>query len=74
MITHHHPDHAGLTQEIKQASHARLIILENQVPFLENLQSFYAGKGGYVPIRVDKSDLVLKSSNRAVLNRVGIWG
>jgi glyoxylase-like metal-dependent hydrolase (beta-lactamase superfamily II) len=74
MITHHHPDHAGLAQEIKQASHARLIILEKQIPFLENLKSFYAEKGGYVPIRVEKSDLVLKSLNRADLNRVGIRG
>jgi len=74
MITHHHPDHAGLTQEIKQASNARLIILEKQIPFLQDLKAFYAGKGNYEPIRVEASDLVLTGSNRAHLNRIGVRG
>jgi glyoxylase-like metal-dependent hydrolase (beta-lactamase superfamily II) len=74
MITHHHPDHAGLAQEIKRASQARLIILEKQIPFLENLSAFYAGKGLYVPIQIEAGDLVLKSSNRVDLNRIGIQG
>jgi glyoxylase-like metal-dependent hydrolase (beta-lactamase superfamily II) len=74
MITHHHPDHAGLTQEIKRASKARLIILEKQIPFLENLREFYAGKGLYVPIQIEANDLVLKSPNRTDLNRIGIQG
>jgi glyoxylase-like metal-dependent hydrolase (beta-lactamase superfamily II) len=74
VITHHHPDHAGLTQEIKQASNARLIILEKQIPFLEKLSAFYAGKGLYVPIQIEANDLVLKSPNRADLSRIGVWG
>jgi glyoxylase-like metal-dependent hydrolase (beta-lactamase superfamily II) len=74
MITHHHPDHASLAQEIKQAGKARLIILEKQIPFLEYLRDFYAGKGLYEPIRIEAGDLVLKSSNRADLNRIGIRG
>ncbi|MEJ2601407.1 MAG: MBL fold metallo-hydrolase [Anaerolineales bacterium] len=74
MITHHHPDHAGLTQEIKQASQARLIILEKQIPFLENLKAFYGGKGIYEPIRIETDDLILKSSNRDDLNRIGVQG
>ena len=74
MITHHHPDHAGLTQEIKQASNARLVIHEKQIPFLENLKAFYAGKGTYEPIRVEASDLILKSPNRAALGQIGVQG
>ena len=74
MITHHHPDHAGLTQEIKRASNARLIILEKQIPFLENLKAFYAGKDIYEPIQIEANDLVLQSSNRAALNQIGILG
>ncbi len=74
MITHHHPDHAGLAQEIKQASGARLVILDKQVPFLENLKSFYEGKGGYEPIRVEKNDLVLGTDNRKALKSIGIQG
>jgi ribonuclease/clavin/mitogillin len=74
MITHHHPDHAGLTQEVKQACGARLIILERQIPFLDNLKAFYAGKGIYTPIRVEPDDLILQDSNRETLNRIGIQG
>jgi endoribonuclease LACTB2 len=74
MITHHHPDHAGLTQEIKQACGARLIIHEKQIPFLQDLKSFYAGKGIYVPIQVDAQDLVLQDSNREALNAIGVQG
>jgi ribonuclease/clavin/mitogillin len=74
MITHHHPDHAGLTQEIKQACQARLIILEKQIPFLENLKAFYGEVGIYEPIRVEESDLVLKSSNRDALRQIGVQG
>lgn len=74
MITHHHPDHAGLAQEIKQACGARLIILEKQIPFLEQLHAFYAEKGGYLPVRVEADDLVLKTANRAALSRIGVQG
>jgi len=74
MMTHHHPDHAGLTQEIKDASQARLVILEVQIPFLENLKAFQAEKSVYRAIRIDASDLVLRGSNRADLYGVGIQG
>jgi endoribonuclease LACTB2 len=74
MITHHHPDHAGLTQEIKQASGARLIIHERQIPFLEDLKAFYAGKGIYTPIRVEPDDLILQDSNREALSGIGVRG
>jgi endoribonuclease LACTB2 len=74
MITHHHPDHAGLTQEIKDASGAKLLIHEKQIPYLEDLAAFYQDHGGYTPIRVEKNDLVLRPSNRAVLQSIGLQG
>ncbi len=76
MITHHHPDHAGLTQEIKNACGAKLVIHERQIPYLQDLQAFYQdpGKGVYVPIRVEKGDIILPRSNRAVLKNLGIPG
>lgn len=74
LITHHHPDHAGLAQELKQAANARLVILGKQVPYLENLDRFYTGKGEYLPVKVEAGDLVLNSSNRADLARIGVRG
>lgn len=76
MITHHHPDHAGLTQEIKDACGVKLIIHEVQIPYLKNLAAFYQekSKGAYLPIRVEKDDIILPSSNREVLRSIGIAG
>ena len=34
MFTHHHPDHAGIIQEIKDVSRAHLLIHDVQVPYL----------------------------------------
>jgi len=72
MFTHHHPDHAGLVQNIKDLSGARLIIHEKQIPFLENLRAYFKKKGGYLPIRVEKNDLI--SPSRAVLQSIGLRG
>ena len=60
MFSHNHTDHADLVQEVKQACGARLIIHEVQVPHLASLEAFHARKGEpYVPIRVEKTDLVV---------------
>jgi glyoxylase-like metal-dependent hydrolase (beta-lactamase superfamily II) len=72
MFTHHHPDHAGLVQNIKNISGARLIIHEKQIPYLENLRRYYEKKGGYEPIRVEKEDLI--SPDRVRLASIGIQG
>jgi glyoxylase-like metal-dependent hydrolase (beta-lactamase superfamily II) len=72
MFTHHHPDHAGLVQNIKDLSGAKLIIHQKQLPFLADLSRYYEKKGGYEPIRVEKDDLV--SPDRAALESIGIQG
>jgi glyoxylase-like metal-dependent hydrolase (beta-lactamase superfamily II) len=72
--THYHPDHAGLVQEVKQAWGARLIIHEAQLPYVPQLATLYAKKGGYVPIRVEASDLVLGQDNRVQLLAMGLQG
>jgi endoribonuclease LACTB2 len=72
MFTHHHPDHAGLVQSVRDLSGARLIIHEKQIPYLETLRDFYARRGGYDPIRIEQGDLV--SPDRAALGQIGISG
>src|SRR5512138_2034087 len=47
MFTHAHPDHAGLTQEVKRAGGAGLLIHERQIAHLPELAVFYQRKGGY---------------------------
>jgi endoribonuclease LACTB2 len=72
MFTHHHPDHAGLVQQVKDLSGAHLIIHEKQIPYLQFLAAYYEKKGGGEPVRVEKGDLV--SPSRSVLHSIGIDG
>lgn len=72
MFTHTHTDHAGLVQDVKNLSGARMIIHQTQIPFLEDLRAYSEKKGGYTPIRVEKTDLV--SPTRDVLQSIGIMG
>ncbi len=74
MMTHNHPDHAGLIQEVKRLGGARLLIHENQVPYLHELASFLSKKGTQAPVVVDRDDRVLKGSSRALLESIGIQG
>jgi endoribonuclease LACTB2 len=76
MLTHHHPDHAGLTQEVKRAFGARLIIHEAQIPYLRELLAFHQRKGdSYEPIVVSAEDVVVTSpGSREALRRVGLDG
>lgn len=71
-FTHHHPDHTGLIQEVRDASRARLIIHPKQIPYLEHLRAFIEKKGGYSPIRIEKDDLI--GPDRASLAALGIGG
>jgi glyoxylase-like metal-dependent hydrolase (beta-lactamase superfamily II) len=72
LFTHHHPDHAGLIQAVRDACGAKLIIHKKQIPYLEDLRTYFEKKGGYVPIRVEKDDLV--SPSRGRLSSIGIHG
>ena len=72
MFTHHHPDHAGLVQNVRSLSGAKLIIHEKQIPYLENLRAYAEKKGGYEPIRVDSNTLI--SPGREALAAIGIQG
>jgi glyoxylase-like metal-dependent hydrolase (beta-lactamase superfamily II) len=75
LLTHTHPDHAGLAQTLKRAAGARLILHASQVPLLPGLAAFYAGKAeGYEPIVVEPGDVVLSGETRAALAGCGIAG
>ncbi len=72
MYSHNHTDHASLVQEVKQACGARLLIHEVQIPHLPWLQQFHARKGEpYVPIRVEKGDLVVRGESPRIPTRSG---
>src|SRR5215211_476368 len=58
LVTHFHPDHAGLTQELKNQG-IKLIVLETQTEFVPPFAEFFKGKNlPYVPI-TQNDNLVL---------------
>ncbi len=74
LVTHFHPDHAGLAQELKNLG-AKLILLETQVDFVAPLADLIKNKDvAYIPIR-QGDDLVLKfAESRKFLASLGVNG
>jgi endoribonuclease LACTB2 len=73
LVTHYHPDHAGLAQELK-AEGVRLIVVEGQSEGISNLKSYMKPKDGYVDITLhDNLELSLDES-RSFLRSIGIAG
>lgn len=74
LLTHFHPDHAGLTQELKNLG-IKLILMKSQVSFIAPFGDFFKGKNfPYVEI-IQSGNLVLKfDDSRKFLAGIGIAG
>jgi glyoxylase-like metal-dependent hydrolase (beta-lactamase superfamily II) len=73
LITHYHPDHAGLAQEMKLKG-IQLIVLEDQLPFIPKLCAYMKPSNPYLEITLnDNLNLSFKDS-REFLSRLGIVG
>jgi glyoxylase-like metal-dependent hydrolase (beta-lactamase superfamily II) len=73
LVTHYHPDHAGLVQELRNAG-LKLIMMETQVPFVEPLKRIMKPDSGYVEIVIAGTPVVRFADSRALLKGVGIDG
>jgi endoribonuclease LACTB2 len=74
LVTHFHPDHAGLVQEFKNLG-ARLILLESQVGFIRPLNELNKRKNApFLEIR-EGDNLILKfEDSRTFLGSLGLDG
>ncbi len=73
LVTHYHPDHAGLAQELKNKG-IQLIVLEPQVDAIPTLKTYMKPINPYVEI-TPYTNLVLKAGeSRAFLRGLGIAG
>ena len=74
LITHFHPDHAGVAQELKNLG-IKLILLESQVEFTAPFAGYFKGKNlPYVEI-TQNDNLVLKfEESRKFLSGIGVHG
>src|SRR5215212_4914211 len=73
LITHYHPDHAGLAQEVK-AQGVRLIVLEQQLSAIPALKSYMKPVNRYVEITLHDNLHLTTRESRAFLKRIGIAG
>lgn len=74
LVTHFHPDHSGLTQELKNVG-ANLILLESQVDFIHSSEELYKTKNlPYQPVAPEKNINLTFASSRTFLSDLGLTG
>jgi glyoxylase-like metal-dependent hydrolase (beta-lactamase superfamily II) len=75
IITHFHPDHAGLAQDLKELG-TKLILHEIQVPFVNKLNSFFKKNPSFkAKDIIEGNNIILSSSeSKKFLKSVGIDG
>lgn len=74
LVTHFHPDHAGLVQELKGQG-IKFILLECQQHFIASLNEFFKTKNyPYVEIQQDDNLILKLEDSRKFLASLGIDG
>jgi glyoxylase-like metal-dependent hydrolase (beta-lactamase superfamily II) len=73
LVTHYHPDHAGLAQELKGKG-VRLIVLENQAAGIAALKRYMKPQHRYVDITLEGNLDLHSTESRAFLRGLGIEG
>ncbi len=75
LATHFHPDHAGMTQELKNFG-IKHILLDVQIDFIPQMTEFFAGKKNhpYVPISTNDSINLQVGESRKFLAGIGLTG
>jgi len=74
LVTHFHPDHAGLVQELKGHG-IKFILLECQQHFITSLNEFFKAKNyPYIEIQQDDNFILKLEDSRKFLASLGING
>lgn len=73
LVTHFHPDHAGLVEEMKGLG-AKLILVDLQVPHVGRLAGYVKPGDGYTPIRTGDALIVNPAESRRLLESLGFAG
>jgi len=74
LVTHFHPDHSGLTQELKNMG-ASLILLESQVDCTGEMDELYKSKKlPFLPISSEKNIVFSFAESRPFLTSLGLQG
>ena len=76
IVTHFHPDHAGLIQDLKNES-VKFVILDFQIPFIDQMElekQRLLGSRNYQPLVQTDNLCISLSQSRNFLNEIGIQG
>jgi endoribonuclease LACTB2 len=73
LVTHYHPDHAGLAQEMKDQG-VRLIVLDSQVVFIPILANYMKPKDHYQEISLEGNINLQADESRNFLRSIGVNG
>jgi endoribonuclease LACTB2 len=73
LVTHYHPDHAGLTQELKRLG-SKLILIDLQRAAVPTLATYMKPENHYVEIDVSDAITISLEESRAFLAKIGIQG
>lgn len=74
LVTHFHPDHAGITQDLKKLG-IKLILLESQVNFIAPFAEYFKGKNLPYMAITQNDNLILKfEDSRKFLEGIGLNG
>ncbi|MEI7643717.1 MAG: MBL fold metallo-hydrolase [Chloroflexales bacterium] len=73
LITHYHPDHAGLAQELKHQG-IQLIVLEPQLAAIPQLARFMKPQYRYQEITLTDTVTLSLAQSRTFLQQIGIVG
>ena len=74
LVTHFHPDHAGLTQELKRLG-IKHLLMDVQVDFISQMTEFFKAKNyPYVKIQTNDSIKLQLSESRKFLAQIGLTG
>ena len=73
LVTHYHPDHAGLVQEVRSKG-VKLLVMEGQLEFVPLLKQWMKPEMNYQDIDVRGVKPVEINASRAFLANIGING
>ncbi|MEZ4670047.1 MAG: MBL fold metallo-hydrolase [Anaerolineae bacterium] len=73
IVTHFHPDHAGLVQELKDLG-MYLLIVDIQKPFIPELKKHMKPRDEYVEIDLRDNTVITLEQSRRFLAKLGVQG
>jgi ribonuclease/clavin/mitogillin len=73
LVTHYHPDHAGLAQEMKEQG-MKLIVMDSQIAYIPALGRYMKPKDAYHEISLEGNVNLRADESRKFLSSIGVSG